>query len=325
MKTGRRGERMSGLNPISGKTGSALPPSDAGYRTSDGTAEWSVGRLLDWTARFLSQKGAEFPRLDAEVLLAHALGCRRIDLYVRYDEPASDAVRACFRQLVNRRVEGCPVAYLVGRKEFFSLELEVNPAVLIPRPESEFVVMECLRLAQDAPQPRILDVGTGSGNLAVAVARRHPGARLTAVDLSPDALAVAGRNAGRHGVADRIRFLHGDLFHPLPAGERLDFILSNPPYIPRDDIRALAPGVRDFEPHVALDGGPDGYAVLDRLVAEGRDYLEPGGYLVVEIGSPQEERARRRILEHGGYELADTICDYSGHPRVLRARRRAPA
>jgi release factor glutamine methyltransferase len=282
--------------------------------------EWTIGRLLDWTAAHLAKKGSEFPRLDAEVLLAHALGCRRIDLYTRYDEVPAEEARARFRRLVGQRLEGCPVAYLVGRKEFFSLELEVSPAVLIPRPESEFVVMECLRLAKEMPTPRILDIGTGSGNIAIAVDRQHPGAQVTAIDLSPEALAVAGRNAAKHGVADRVRFLEGDLFAPLPAGETFHFVLSNPPYISLEDLPRLPPGVRNYEPRLALNGGPSGYAVLDRIVAEAGRWLVPGGYLIVEIGAPQEGPARQRILDQGGYDLAPTLHDYSGHPRVLKAR-----
>jgi release factor glutamine methyltransferase len=283
---------------------------------------WTVGGLLDWTARYLAKKGSEFPRLDAEVLLAHALECRRIDLYTRYEEPVPETGRARYRELVRRRVEGCPVAYLVGRKEFFSLPFEVTPAVLIPRPESEFVVLECLRLARSLAEPRVLDIGTGSGNLSVAVAHQHKGARVTTVDVSPDALAVAARNAERHGVAARIRFLAGDLFSPVPPGESFDFILSNPPYIAAEDLPGLALGVRDYEPHLALDGGPGGYVLFDRLIAQAKDYLVPGGHLIVEIGSPQETPARQRIAAHPEYELADTLYDGSHHPRVLRARRR---
>ncbi|HEY7314425.1 MAG TPA: peptide chain release factor N(5)-glutamine methyltransferase [Gemmataceae bacterium] len=281
---------------------------------------WTVGRLLDWTTNYLRQKGSESPRLDTEVLLAHALGCKRIDLYARHTEEASEQARQKFRELVRQRVEGCPVAYLVGRKEFFSLEFEVNRAVLIPRPDTECVVDECLRLAKGMAEPAILDIGTGSGCLAVAVAKHHKTARVTAVDISPEALAVASANASKHGVAERIRLLQGDLFAPLPAGERFDFILSNPPYIPHDDIGKLAAGVRDYEPHRALDGGADGFAVFERLIAEAPAYLKANGCLLIEIGSPQEAPARERIGRREGYELAKTIHDGSGHPRVLMAR-----
>ncbi len=281
---------------------------------------WTIGRLMDWTATFLKQKDSESPRLDTEILLAHALGCRRIDLYTRYEEAASDEVRQRFRELVRRRVEGCPVAYLVGRKEFFSLEFEVNRDVLIPRPDTEGVVLECLRLARGMAEPAVLDVGTGSGAIAVAVAHQHKGAKVTAVDVSAAALAVAARNAAKHKLADRVRFLQGDLFAPVPEGERFDFVLSNPPYIAAEDLGKLPAGVRDYEPSLALDGGPGGFRVFDRLVEEARNYLKPGGYLIVEIGAPQEEHARQRIGAHAGYELGKTILDGAGHPRVLRAR-----
>src|SRR5262249_9987632 len=171
---------------------------------------WTIGRLLDWTAKFLADKGSESPRLDAEVLLANVLDCERIALYTRYDEVAAEEPRKRYRDLIRRRIEGCPVAYLVGRKEFFSLRFEVNSSVLIPRPDTECVVIECLRLAKGMAAPTVLDVGTGSGAIAVAVAKQHRGAQVTATDISAEALAVAQRNAARHGVAERIRFLHGD-------------------------------------------------------------------------------------------------------------------
>jgi release factor glutamine methyltransferase len=286
-------------------------------------SSWTIGGLLDWTARYLAERGSEFPRLDAEVLLAHALECRRIDLYTRYEETASESMRSRFRDLVRKRIEGCPVAYLVGRKEFFSLPFEVSPAVLIPRPESEFVVLECLRLAKEMAEPRIVDIGTGSGNISVAVAHQHRKARVTAVDLSADALQVAARNAARHGVGDRVRFLAGDLFAVIPPNERFDFVLSNPPYIAREELDQLPVGVRQYEPRLALDGGPGGYAVFDRLISGAKEFLVPGGYLIVEIGAPQEAIARARIQAHGGYELAETIYDGSRHPRVLCARWRS--
>ncbi len=239
---------------------------------------WTIRRLLDWTKNYLTQKESESPLLDAQVLLAHALGCRKIELYTRYEEVVPEEVRGRFRELIQKRVAGCPVAYLVGRKEFFSLEFEVNGDVLIPRPDTECVVDACLQLAKVLPTPSILDIGTGSGALPVALARQHKGAVLTATDVSDKALTVAQRNAAKHGVAERIRFLQGDLFAPLPEGERFDFILSNPPYIPTADLAKLAPGVRDFEPHQAIDGGPDGFAVFDRLIA-GAARLSEAGWL----------------------------------------------
>ena len=283
---------------------------------------WTIKRLLNWTKGYLAHKGAESPGPDAEILLAHAMGWKRIEVYTRHEEEPSEEERAKFKELVQQRVKGCPVAYLVGRKEFFSLEFEVNRDVLIPRPDTETVVVECLRLAKGMAASAVLDVGTGSGCLAAAVAKYHKTARVTAVDVSAAALAVASRNAARHGVAERVRFLEGDLYAPLSSGERFDFILSNPPYIPHGDLATLPVGVREYEPLSALDGGPDGYAVFDRLIAGAPEHLKPGGYLIVEIGSAQEGPARRRIEALGAFDLGPTIFDGSGHPRVLRAKHR---
>jgi release factor glutamine methyltransferase len=280
---------------------------------------WTIGRLLDWTAKFLAQKGSESPRLDAEVLLADVLKCERISLYTRYEEEAKEEARQRYKDLIRRRIEGCPVAYLVGRKEFFSLKIEVNPSVLIPRPDTECVVIECLRLAKSMTEPRIVDVGTGSGAIAVTLAKQHKGAQVTATEISADALAVAERNAEQHGVSDRIRFVQGDLLTPLAPDEQFDLIVSNPPYIPHDELPRLPVGVRDYEPHTALDGGPDGFAVFDRLIEQSPARLAPGGWLILEIGSPQEAEARRRLAAKG-YEVGKTILDGSGHPRVLVAR-----
>jgi release factor glutamine methyltransferase len=281
---------------------------------------WSVRRLLEWTTQFLTKKGVEKAWLDADLLLAHALGWKRIELRTRYEEEPSEEVRGRFRDLVRQRSEGCPVEYLIGRKEFFLLEFEVSRAVLIPRPDSEWLVTECLRLAKGMDSPSVLDVGTGSGCLAVAVAKQHKSAKGTAIDLSPEALAVATRNAAKHGVADRLTFLEGDLFSPLPSGQSFDIILSNPPYIPHDDIPTLEREVRDFEPHLALDGGEDGFQVFSRLIADARSFLRSGGHLLVEIGHDQESGARRRIEELPGYEMGKTIHDGAGHPRVITAR-----
>jgi release factor glutamine methyltransferase len=288
--------------------------------TADQT--WTIKRLLDWTERYLADRGSEFPRLDTQVLLADALGCRKIELYTRFEEVVPDEVRGKFRKLIQERIKGCPVAYLVGRKEFFSLEFEVNRDVLIPRPDTECLVDECLRLVKSTTAPAVLDIGTGSGALPVAIAKHHETAVLTATDVSAAALAVARRNAAKHGVAERIRFLEGDLFAPIPVGETFDAILSNPPYIPTADIAGLAVGVRDYEPRAALDGGADGFAMFDRLITAAPAYLKPGGSLIVEINALAEGPAREKIEAHGGYDLGRTLFDSSGHPRVLRAGRR---
>jgi release factor glutamine methyltransferase len=282
---------------------------------------WTIKRLLEWTANFLQQKGVESARLETELLLAHALGCTRMQLYTRYDEEPGEGERKKFKELVQQRTRGRPVAHLLGRKEFFSLDFEVGPAVLVPRADSEWLVTECLRLARGTPDPLVLDVGTGSGCLAVAVAHRHKKARVTAVDVSAEALQVARRNAERHKLAERITFLQGDLFGPVPAEGRFDFILSNPPYIPSGEIATLAPEVRDHEPRLALDGGGDGFAVFDRLIEGAAKYLKAGGHLLVEIHAGLEDDSRERIDRRGGYELGKTIHDLAGRPRVLCARR----
>lgn len=281
---------------------------------------WTIGRLLDWTAQYLTDKGSEFPRLDAEVLLAYSLGCPRIQLYVRSEEVASEELRTKFKGLIRQRVEGCPVAYLVGQKEFFSLAFEVNRSVLIPRPDTEVLVVETLRLAKPLSDAVVLDVGTGSGAIAIAVVKNHPGLTATAVDISSEALAVAERNAQRHGVAERITFIRSDLFDGLPPEMRFDFIVSNPPYIPTDAIPLLPAGVRDYEPRAALDGGPGGYKVIERMLAGAPSFLKPKGCLLIEIGVAQEVPVRERIGRLSAYGEPGTLTDYAGHPRVLRVQ-----
>ncbi len=297
---------------------------------------WTIGRLLVWTIDYLKKHGAENPRLDAEVLLAKSRSCKRIDLYAAYGEEASEALRTTFRDLVSRRAKGTPVAYLVGHKEFYSLDFEVTPDVLIPRPETESLVVALLDHAKEKGDksnilPReenglipflIADVGTGSGILAVCAAKYLTQARVTAIDVSPAALRVARRNAERHNVADRIAFLESNLFATVPADARFDFIVSNPPYVSTAEMAELPPDVRDYEPHVALEAGAQGTAVIEPLIAQSAERLKPGGMLLIEISPMIAAAVEQLVRDSNTYELGATIRDPAGHPRVIQATRR---
>jgi release factor glutamine methyltransferase len=282
---------------------------------------WTIGALLNWTEKYFGQKGVESPRLDAQVLLAHVMGCKRIDLYARSTDEAPETERVRFRELVRRRVEGCPVAYLVGTKEFYLLPFEVTPAVLIPRPATEALVLAALERLKPLAAPRVLDVGTGSGCIAVSIAKQNARATVVATDVSTDALAVARRNAARHGVAQRIVFVECDLFAGLPSEAPFDLILSNPPYIREADLAGLASDVRDHEPRQALDGGTDGFSVIDPLLAGAPARLSPGGWLLVEIGSDQGSDMLTRLRSTAGLTDVQILPDRDGHARVAVARR----
>jgi release factor glutamine methyltransferase len=289
------------------------------------TEEWTVRRVLDWTTTHLKQHGSETPRLDAEILLAHARGCRRIELYTRFDEPLSDDERTVMRDLTKRRARSEPVAYLVGHREFFSLDFRVTPDVLIPRPDTETLVVELLDAARAIEAPRILDLGTGSGCIAVAAAINCPSSRIAATDLSEKALAIARQNAEAHGMSDRIRFLQGDLFAPLSEVEQFDVIASNAPYIADSERDTLQNDVRSYEPHAALFAGPVGTEILFRIIDEAASHLGPGGWLILEI-SPEQAAPVRQRIESKGYQDVRVVKDAAGLLRVVRARKgQAPA
>ncbi len=236
--------------------------------------EWTVRRIIDWTTAHLKKHGSETPRLDTEILLAHARGCRRIELYTRFDDVLSERERTAMRDLVRRRAQSEPVAYLVGHREFFGLDFRVTPAILIPRPDTETLVLELLDVAKPLAAPRILDVGTGSGCIAVAAAVNHPTAQVTATDVSDAALAVARENAQSHHVLDRIRFLPGDLFGPVGQNEPFDVVVSNPPYIAEHEKETLQNDVRRYEPRMRAllrTDGPGTAISTDRRSAESFD------------------------------------------------------
>jgi release factor glutamine methyltransferase len=294
---------------------------------------WTVLRLLTWTTDYLKSRGAESSRLDAEVLLAAAMGCERIMLYAQFDMVVSDDVRTKFRELVKRRAEGTPVAYLVGKKEFYSLSLRVTSDVLIPRPETEFVVVAALDALKGtgirSREPgagvqivqRIADVGTGSGAIAIAVAKHAPASRVVAIDMSPSALAVAKSNAAALGVADRVEFHQGDLLAGVPAQSQFTVIASNPPYVSESEYEKLPPDVKDQEPRQALLAGPTGAEVIERLIPQAAERLIPGGWLIVELSPMIAERMVGLIAADGRFAPATLIKDLAGHARVVQAQR----
>jgi release factor glutamine methyltransferase len=289
-------------------------------------ASWTIGRLLQWTTGYLKERGAESPRLEAEVLLAHACGCKRIDLYTRFDEIPAEPVRAAFRELVRRRAEGTPVAYLVGRREFYSLSFRVTPDVLIPRPETEFLLIRLLDLAathQPAGEAlQIADVGTGSGVLAICAARKLAGCRVTAIDRSPAALAVARANAEEHGVLQQIEFREGDLLAGLPEQPQFHFIVSNPPYVSEAEYAKLPREIREHEPRGALVAGPGGTEVIFRLIPQAACRLLEGGWLLLEVSPMIEPAVREELGASSSLILYPTIKDLAGLPRVVQARKR---
>ena len=294
----------------------------SGGGSTSGDDTWTVGRLLNWTTEWLGTRGSDSPRLDAEVLLAHVRGCPRIALYTTFDTPVADADRARFRELVKRRGAGEPVAYLVGSREFFSLPFTVTKDTLVPRPETEGLVVRAIDLGKPLAAPRIIDVGTGSGAIAVAIAKQLPKASVVATDLSAAALVVARSNAERHGVAERIECLECDLLSDPRAAGPWDVIVSNPPYVRDDEFDSLPRDVRLHEPKSALVSGPTGVEIVARLAAEAATRLAPGGWLLIEIGPAVAAAAEAVIAAQSSLVPEPTLKDLAGLPRIVQARRR---
>ncbi|MDZ4163895.1 MAG: peptide chain release factor N(5)-glutamine methyltransferase [Smithellaceae bacterium] len=276
-----------------------------------------IREMVKNTSLLLEEARSATPRLDAEVLLSHFLNIDRLVLITEPQRPLTDDEVRDFSFWVERRALGEPVAYITGRKEFWSLPFEVNRDVLIPRPETEILVEETLKEAAGREDIRILDLGTGSGAIAVALAHELKNARLVATDISHAALMTAERNARTNGVADRITFLPGDLFSPVDGS--FDIIVSNPPYIAEEDFPLLPVGVKGYEPSSALLAGPDGTGVLRRIIEAAPTFLNPGGSLLLEIGARQREEVAR-LLGRAGFMEPVFRRDYAGHWRVARAR-----
>ncbi len=288
------------------------------------SSAWSIKRLLEWTTEYFQKVDADSPRLEAEVLLAEALSCARIELYTRFDDvPPADSV-AHFRDWVKRRGAGEPVAYIVGHREFYSLKFAVDSNVLIPRPETEHLIVAALEAAKEFTESslRIIDVGTGSGCIAVTLAKYLPDSKIAALDLSPAAIAITNQNAETHGVASRIRFFTGDLFAALPAGSgAVHMIVSNPPYIGTAEIDTVDDSVKNFEPEMALFAGPNGTEVIARLISESASRLLPGGLLIFESSPINMAACRRMVDDADDLEFVRIVKYFAGLNRVLVARR----
>jgi release factor glutamine methyltransferase len=282
---------------------------------------WTVLKVLQWTAEYFGRKGVDQPRAGAEVLLAHMLGMERIQLYLNFDRPLSSEERTSYRELIRRRASREPTQYITGKQEFWSLEFAVTPDVLIPRPETELLVEKALELVGDTAK-RVLDLGTGSGAIAIALAHECPTIQVVATDRSCAALLVARRNASRHHVHEHISLVATDLFEGFSSSAALfDVIISNPPYIDEGEFHQLAPEITRYEPNAALLAGPQGLAVIRRIIKQAPAYLKAGGSLLVEIGAGQAEILLPELSEDPRNDHFEIVRDYSGIQRILHIRR----
>lgn len=290
---------------------------------------WIIKDLLKVTSDFLKSKQIESPRLCAEILLAFQLDTERLKLYLEYDQPIGESDINSYRSMLKRLVQGEPIQYITGIQEFWSLEFQVNKNVLIPRPETEILIEQALKIYREEyyeinSSPVIIDVGTGSGAIAVSLAceLKSTASGIWASDISRSALDTAINNAKNHGVMDMIEFIQGDLFEPLKnKGIKFDFILSNPPYVTAEEYDSLPCKIRNFEPRIALDGRDDGLFYIKKLISQAGIYLKPGGWLGIEMAPGQISQSIDLLDNIKSYDRKQIIKDYSNKDRVVLARR----
>ncbi len=287
--------------------------------------EWTILKILEWTTSFFKSHGIDSPRSTAEILLAHALNLKRIDLYLQFDKPLARSELARFRSLIKRRRNREPVAYITGHKEFWSIDLSITKHSLIPRPETECLVEAALAFMSEdlLDGSRILELGTGSGAAIIALASERPSNMFFASDNSVDAVLLAGSNAVKHGLGSTIHFFAGDWFVPLKDNSLpFDMIISNPPYIKSGIISDLEPEIREYEPLNALDGGRDGLAALRHIVTNAPEYLIEGGHLLLETGHDQKNDIEAIVDECRAYDNIIFTKDYSGFDRIVSMRKK---
>ncbi len=280
---------------------------------------WTIRRVVRWSTDDFAGRGIESARLDAELLVGHALGIDRVKLYMDLERPLTPDELARIRELVVRRRAREPIAYILGRREFFGRNFRVSKAVLVPRPDTEVLIERALESLPNEGTVRVLDLCTGSGCIAVTLAAERSNVEVDATDLSPDALEVASANARALGVESRVRLYEGDLFGALPEKREYGLIVCNPPYIPETERASLAPDVEAFEPALALFGGRDGFEVLTRLAAEALTWLAKDASILVEVGAGQAPAVSELFAAAGLAEIR-THVDLGGHERVVEAR-----
>ncbi|MCH1497005.1 MAG: peptide chain release factor N(5)-glutamine methyltransferase [Rubripirellula sp.] len=296
------------------------------HNSESDDAPWTVLRLLQWTTDFFRSKGSDSPRLDAEILLAHARSCSRVELYTAYASVPGDDERVAFREMVRRRGSGMPVAQIVGYREFYSLSFRVSEATLIPRPETEHLIVEAIdcvnAMGSFESNPWIADLGTGSGVIAITLAKHLPQSKIVATDISVDALQIAKWNAEKHGVSERSDFVQSDLLSVVTQPQHFSLICSNPPYITVDEYSELDRSVRDFEPKTALVSGPKGTEIIERVIELCRDRLMSGGWCIVEMSPMIADSAMAIAEEAEIFAELKFVKDLAGHRRLLSMRRR---
>ena len=298
-------------------------PGTPAQTANQSAEEWTVQRILTWTTEHLRKQGIESPRLESEILLAHARKCQRIELYTHFNEIVKPEVRTRMRELVQRRSQREPVAYLVGHKEFYSLDFLVEQGVFIPRPETESLVMKAIELLKSHPVPSILELCTGSGCIPISLVKQLPRATATTIELHDRPYEVAQQNAKRHQVDQRIRFLKGDLFSPLETKNHasFDLLISNPPYVTSEEVPALAPEIARHEPVSALDGGPDGLDPIRIILNQGASFLKAEGYLLLEMDPKQIPAAVNYAEDAGHWAEIGSFADDFGKDRFLIAQK----
>lgn len=285
--------------------------------------QWTILSLIQWTTSYFKSHHIENPRADAEILLAHALNLERIDLYLRYDQPLNLGELSRFKLLIKRRIQREPTAYITGTKEFWSLDFRVTTDVLIPRPETECLVEKALVGLSGETPLRILELGTGSGAVTIALASEKQNHHYVASDRSVSAVRLAGANAKRHKLNRFISFFIGDWFQPLNEDGFFDMIISNPPYIKTEEIDRLEPEIFQYEPRISLDGGEDGLQCIEQILAQAHHYLKPKGKLLLEMGYDQREKIQAILNSMGRYDNISFFMDYSGHDRGVQLEKKS--